>query len=166
MFVDDALVDHYDAIELSSVADAAVVAVTPEVRTTTPRRRRRDRLVPSRLRRQQQQQPAQRVVSLEAQAPRGTDEENPLFGAASEMVSVALAAVGVNLCALVFQPTSEHREVLGDRWKVGHGLVHVSTAMATTTVIFCLVVRERAALSTEDRGRRRHERVSDLRVPP
>ncbi|EQK97701.1 hypothetical protein OCS_06586 [Ophiocordyceps sinensis CO18] len=83
-------------------------AVTSESPTSTPRRRRRDGLVPYRFRRQQP-----RVVSLETQVPRGSEDENPLFRAALEMVPVALAAVGVNMCALVFQPTSEHREVLG-----------------------------------------------------
>ncbi|EQK98513.1 hypothetical protein G6O67_001982 [Ophiocordyceps sinensis] len=59
------------------------------------------------------------------------------------MISVALAAVGANLCALVYQPTSEHREVLGDRWKWGHGLIHISTIWSLTEAIFfCLVVRE------------------------
>lgn len=64
---------------------------------------------------------------------------------ASEMTPISLGAVGANLCALVFQPTSGHREGLGDRWTWGHALIHASTVLSLTETIFCLVVRERAA---------------------
>ncbi|KAF4504173.1 hypothetical protein G6O67_008360 [Ophiocordyceps sinensis] len=126
-------------------ADAAGIELQPIASPGTSPLRRLSRLSLARIRRQQaQKRQPQRVVSLETQA-QVRKGENPLFKIASEMTPVSLGAVGANLCALVFQPTPEHREELGGRWRLGHGLIHSSTVLCLMAAVFCLVVRERAA---------------------
>lgn len=38
----------------------------------------------------------------------------------------------------------EHRVYLGDRWRAGHGTIHVSTAMSGMAAVFAIAVQTRA----------------------